>query len=45
MQSERYVSPYYFGMLYAALGELDEAFRWLEKTIGRARLLGALVDG
>jgi serine/threonine protein kinase/Tfp pilus assembly protein PilF len=33
MQSDRYVSPYYFGMLYAALGEDDEAFRWLEKTI------------
>jgi tetratricopeptide (TPR) repeat protein len=33
LQSDRYVSPYYFGMIYAALGEDDEAFRWLEKTI------------
>ncbi|HZH33826.1 MAG TPA: protein kinase, partial [Pyrinomonadaceae bacterium] len=35
MQSERYVSPYYFGMLYTALGDFDEAFHWLEKTIDK----------
>jgi serine/threonine protein kinase/Tfp pilus assembly protein PilF len=33
MQSERYVSPYYLGMLYTSLGDFDEAFYWLEKVI------------
>ncbi len=29
---ERYVSAYYFALIYAGLGEADEAFRWLEKA-------------
>jgi TolB-like protein/Tfp pilus assembly protein PilF len=28
--SERYVTPYMFGRIYAALGQKDEAFRWLD---------------
>ncbi len=27
--SEQYVTPYMIGRIYAALGEKDEAFRWL----------------
>jgi hypothetical protein len=33
IRTERYVSPYYLGMLYTALGEFDKAFYWLEKVI------------
>jgi hypothetical protein len=28
----RYVSPYHIAMVYAGLGEQDEAFQWLEKA-------------
>ena len=28
--SQRYVTPYMLGRIYAALGETDQAFRWLE---------------
>jgi TolB-like protein len=28
--SQRYVTPYMLGRIYAALGEKDQAFRWLE---------------
>ena len=28
----RYISPYNFAVLYAGLGERDEAFRWLQKV-------------
>jgi len=27
---QRYVTPYMFGRIYAALGQKDEAFRWLD---------------
>ncbi|MDQ3818972.1 MAG: tetratricopeptide repeat protein, partial [Acidobacteriota bacterium] len=30
MSKHRYVSPYYFAIVYAGLGDSDEAFRWLE---------------
>ncbi len=29
----RYVPPYYFSGLYAELGQLDEAFAWLDKAL------------
>jgi len=29
---ERYVSPYRFALIYAALGQRDQAFDWLEKA-------------
>ncbi|HEU4391482.1 MAG TPA: tetratricopeptide repeat protein [Blastocatellia bacterium] len=29
---QRYVSPYHIAMVYAGLGEQDEAFQWLEKA-------------
>jgi TolB-like protein/Tfp pilus assembly protein PilF len=32
MSAQRYVSPYFVAMTYAALGENDQAFTWLEKT-------------
>ena len=30
---ERYVPPYYTALLYAGLGQKDEAFEWLEKAL------------
>ena len=30
LSKQRYVTPYVLGQTYAALGEIDEAFRWLE---------------
>jgi DNA-binding winged helix-turn-helix (wHTH) protein/TolB-like protein/Flp pilus assembly protein TadD len=30
--NQRYVSPYHIAMVYAGLGEQDEAFEWLEKA-------------
>jgi Kae1-associated kinase Bud32 len=42
---EKYVSPYYFALAYAALGENDMAFQWLEKAYeareGRMTLIKA----
>jgi TolB-like protein/tetratricopeptide (TPR) repeat protein len=32
LSGKRYVSAYNMGVLYAGLGERDEAFRWLEKV-------------
>ncbi|MBA3767808.1 MAG: tetratricopeptide repeat protein, partial [Acidobacteria bacterium] len=32
LSKERYVSPYDIALIRAALGETDEAFRWLEKA-------------
>ena len=32
MSHDRYVSPYNIGVLYAGLGEIDLAFRWLQKV-------------
>jgi eukaryotic-like serine/threonine-protein kinase len=32
LSKERYVSPYHIALIRAALGETDEAFRWLEKA-------------
>jgi tetratricopeptide (TPR) repeat protein/TolB-like protein len=31
LRSDAYVSPYYVALVYARLGEADEAVRWLEK--------------
>ena len=37
---KRYIPPTYFGMLYAGMGDKDQAFIWLEKAFGeRADLL------
>lgn len=42
---EKYVSPYYFALAFAALGEKDKAFEWLEKSLavreGRMTMLKA----
>jgi TolB-like protein/Tfp pilus assembly protein PilF len=32
LATHRYVSPYALALLHAALGEIDEAFKWLEKA-------------
>lgn len=32
MSTKRYVSAYYFALVYTTLGEKNEAFRWLEKA-------------
>ncbi|HYE65924.1 MAG TPA: protein kinase, partial [Pyrinomonadaceae bacterium] len=32
MAQKRYVSPYYMAVIYAGLGEIDEAFVWIEKA-------------
>jgi len=32
LSNERYVSPYDIALIHTALGETDEAFRWLEKA-------------
>ena len=32
LSGKRYVSAYNIGVLYAGLGERDEAFRWLQKV-------------
>jgi hypothetical protein len=32
LSKERYVSPYDIALIHTALGETDEAFRWLEKA-------------
>jgi len=32
LSKERYVSPYDIALMHAALGEIDEAFRWLDKA-------------
>lgn len=32
LQNRRYVSPYTVAAIYAALGEKDQAFKWLEKA-------------
>ncbi|HJZ68429.1 MAG TPA: protein kinase [Blastocatellia bacterium] len=33
LSSERYFSPYHIAMIYAGLGEKDEAFNWLDKAV------------
>ena len=33
VSKQRHVSPYWPGMIYAALGEKDEAFLWLERAL------------
>lgn len=33
LSSERYFSPYHVALIYAGLGNKDEAFNWLEKAI------------
>jgi TolB-like protein/DNA-binding winged helix-turn-helix (wHTH) protein/Tfp pilus assembly protein PilF len=33
LSKTRYVSPLQFGLIYAALGERDQAFAWLEKAL------------
>ena len=32
MAREIFVSPYYFALVYTALGDKDKAFEWLEKA-------------
>jgi TolB-like protein/Tfp pilus assembly protein PilF len=32
LATERYISPYHIAMIYAGLGNKDEAFNWLEKA-------------
>jgi tetratricopeptide (TPR) repeat protein len=33
ISSERYLSPYHIASIYACLGDKDEAFEWLKKTV------------
>ena len=32
LSKERYVSPYDIALIHAALGQIDEAFAWLDKA-------------
>ncbi len=32
LSKERYFSPHHIALIYAALGQKDQAFEWLEKT-------------
>jgi len=34
LSKHRYVSPYYFALIYTGLGEKDTAFTWLQKAVG-----------
>ena len=34
LKATRYVSAYEIGLIHLALGEVDEGFRWLEKSFG-----------
>ncbi|MFI5126830.1 MAG: tetratricopeptide repeat protein, partial [Candidatus Acidiferrales bacterium] len=47
LSAHTYVSPYFFATIYAALGQKDEAFRWLEKAFRQhdQRLAWLKVDG
>ena len=36
--SHTYVPPYYFATIYAALGQSDEAFKWLENAVNERDL-------
>jgi TolB-like protein/DNA-binding winged helix-turn-helix (wHTH) protein/Flp pilus assembly protein TadD len=36
--ANQYVSPYYIAIIYAALGETDAAFEWLEQAIAAGRV-------
>jgi serine/threonine-protein kinase len=33
LRDERYVSPYYFALIYVGLGDLESAFEWLEAAV------------
>jgi hypothetical protein len=33
LAKQRYVPAYGFGIAYAALGDKDQAFQWLERTL------------
>ncbi len=33
LAKQRYVSAYGFGVAYAALGDKDQAFQWLERSL------------
>jgi len=33
LSKQRYVSPDLFALIYAALGDKDQAFAWLEKSV------------
>src|SRR6185295_6621376 len=37
LSKQQYVSPYDFAVVYAALGDKDSAFRWLEKAFKTLR--------
>jgi hypothetical protein len=38
------VSPYYIVTIYAALGDTDEAFEWLERAVTTASVSCASLD-
>jgi hypothetical protein len=33
MSKQRYISPYLFAVVYAGLGDKDQTFAWLDKTL------------
>jgi len=41
ISKQRYVSPSVFALIYAALGDKDQAFAWLDKSIDEHDLLTA----
>ncbi len=41
LSKQRYVSPGLFALIYAALGDKDQAFAWLEKAVAEHDLFTA----
>jgi tetratricopeptide (TPR) repeat protein len=41
LSKQRYVSPSVFALIYAALGDKDQAFAWLDKSIDEHDLITA----
>jgi hypothetical protein len=41
LSKQRYVSPGLFALIYAALGDKDQAFAWLEKSVAEHDLITA----
>ena len=41
LSKQRYISPSVFGLIYAALGDKDQAFAWLQKSVDEHDLITA----
>src|SRR5260370_23118770 len=45
LSKQRYVSPSVFALIYAALGDKDQAFAWLHKSIAEHDLITTRLKG